>query len=90
MPARPSKLPVPPGHILADELEARGLTQTDFTRKIRRPLQVVNEIIRAKKSITAETALAFEKALGVPAETWLALESAYQLARARKARKRSA
>jgi plasmid maintenance system antidote protein VapI len=48
-----------------------------------RPAQVINEIIRDKKRITHETALEFEKVLGIPAHFWVNLEADYQLTQAR-------
>ena len=35
---------------------------------MQRPPQVINEIIKAKKSITPETAIGLEKALGIDAQ----------------------
>jgi len=69
----------PPGEYLADELEERGWTQTEFAEIIRRPLKLVNEIIAARKAITPETAREFSAALGSSPQYWLNLESAYQL-----------
>src|ERR1019366_6660156 len=46
----------PPGEFLADELEARGWTQTEFAGLIGRPTKVVNEVIAGKKAITPDTA----------------------------------
>lgn len=80
-----SGLPISPGETLRDELAERGITQTAFARRIKRPIQVVNEIIKGKKSITAETAIAFEKALDISAELWLRMEASYQLSKARAA-----
>jgi HTH-type transcriptional regulator/antitoxin HigA len=76
-------IPIPPGEQLADELQERGLTQSAFAKIIGRPLNTVNEIIKGKKSITAESAIAFEQALGIRAEIWLNLEASYQLTKAR-------
>ena len=84
-----SGLPIPPGWTLRDELAERGITQTAFAKKIGRPVQVVNEIIKGKKSITAETAVAFEKALGIDAEFWLRMESSFQISKARAALRKS-
>jgi HTH-type transcriptional regulator/antitoxin HigA len=80
-----SGLPIPPGVTLREELTERGITQTAFARQIGRPIQMVNEIIKGKKSITADTAIAFEKALGISAELWLKLEASYQISKARAA-----
>ena len=65
----------PPGEYLRDELLARGWTQTDLARIIGRPLQVVNEIIRGRKRITAQTAKAIGAALGTGPEVWLNLQT---------------
>ena len=43
-----------PGALLAEELEARGLSQRELARRIGRPFQVVNEIARERKAITAD------------------------------------
>ncbi len=72
-----------PGEFLAEELEARGVSQRELAHKMGRPIQVINAICNGKKSITAETALGLEKALGISAVFWLNLEMQYQLAMAR-------
>jgi HTH-type transcriptional regulator / antitoxin HigA len=72
-----------PGRLLIEELDRRGWTQADFAHIIGRPPRVVNEIIKGKRAITPETALAFAGAFGNDAEFWLNMESAYQLSRVR-------
>jgi len=50
---------------------------------MKRPLNAINEIIRGKKSITAETALQLEDVMPeIPARFWLNLETDYQLTKA--------
>jgi len=78
-----SDLAVPPGELLQEELDAIGMTQQEFAMRTGRPAQVINEIIRDKKRITHETALEFEKVLGIPAYFWVNLEADYQLTQAR-------
>jgi addiction module HigA family antidote len=75
-----------PGDVLRQELEARGLSQRAFAETMRRPEQLVSEIIRGKKRITAETALDFADALGIEAEFWLNLEVNFELDQARARR----
>lgn len=75
-----------PGDILRQELDARGLSQRAFAEKIGRPEQLVSEIIRGKKRITAETALDFAETLGIEAEFWLNLEVNFELDQARSRR----
>jgi HTH-type transcriptional regulator/antitoxin HigA len=81
-----SDLPVPPGEYLLEVLREKGLTQAELARRMGRPLQPVNEIVKGKKAITAETALQMEAALGVPAHIWTGLEAEYRLTLARNAR----
>ena len=77
--ARPPAEVFPPGELLAEELEARGWTQTDLADILGRPHRLVNEIIAGKRRITPETAMGLAAALGTTAALWLNLESAYQL-----------
>lgn len=68
-----------PGFVLKEELEARGMTQRELAARLKRPEQMVSEIVRAKKSITPETALELEKVLGITAQFWINLEALYQM-----------
>jgi HTH-type transcriptional regulator/antitoxin HigA len=74
---------IPPGETLADVLEAKGLTQAELARRMGRPAQVINEIIKGTKSIEPATALQLERVLGTPAHFWLNLESGYRYNKAR-------
>lgn len=78
---------IPPGEVLAEELEARGLTQSRLARLMHRPLQAINEIVRGRKRITGTTALELADALGTSAELWVRLEADYELTKARLARR---
>ena len=79
-----SDLPIPPGEVLEEELEARGMTQRELAARLGRPPQAINEIIRAKKSITPETAIGLGKVLGIDAQFWASLEADYRMTLARK------
>jgi HTH-type transcriptional regulator/antitoxin HigA len=74
---------IPPGELLAETLEALGLTQADLARRAGRPAQAINEIIRGTAEITPETARQLEGALGVPAHVWTRLEGDYRHNQAR-------
>ena len=74
-----SNVAIPPGEFLEEELEARGMTQQELAVRTGRPPQAINEIIRGKKAITSETALQFERVLGIPAHIWMNLETSYQM-----------
>jgi HTH-type transcriptional regulator / antitoxin HigA len=74
---------IPPGEYLAEEIEARGISQTELARSMGRPLNAINEIIRGKKSITADTALQLEEVMPeIPARFWLNLETDFHLTKA--------
>jgi HTH-type transcriptional regulator / antitoxin HigA len=69
-----------PGEYLAEEIEARGISQKELARRMGRPLNAINEIINGKKAITAQTALQLEEVMSeIPARFWLNLETDYQL-----------
>ena len=71
---------IPPGEYLAEEIAARGISQKELARRMGRPLNPINEIIKGKKAITAETALQLEEVMPeIPARFWLNLETDYQL-----------
>lgn len=80
-PAKPrlEDVAIPPGELLLEELSTRGLSQRRLAALMGRPVQAVNEIVKGKKAITAETALQLEAALGVDAQLWLGLEARYRL-----------
>jgi HTH-type transcriptional regulator/antitoxin HigA len=80
---------IPPGDVLAEELEARGLTQSRLARLMHRPLQAINEIVRGRKRITGATALGLADALGTSAELWIRLEADYELNKARLTQRRA-
>jgi addiction module HigA family antidote len=74
---------IPPGEYLAEELEARGLTQKALAAQMGRPANTISEIVKGKKAITAETALQLERVLPeISARFWLNLETDYQLTKA--------
>lgn len=76
---------VPPGWILEERLEVHGMSQAEFARRCGRSAKLISEIIAGKASLEPETAIQFEKVLGVDADLWLSIESGYQLHRAREA-----
>jgi HTH-type transcriptional regulator/antitoxin HigA len=68
-----------PGEILADELEARNITQQDIARLLGMQKSQLNEIIKGKRNINAELAILLEKALDIPAHYWLNAQQNYDL-----------
>jgi HTH-type transcriptional regulator/antitoxin HigA len=70
-----------PGEYISEELEARGWSQLDLAEILGRPPQAVNEIIKAKRAISPETARGLGEAFGTSAQMWMNLQSAYDLAK---------
>ena len=69
---------VTPGEVLEEYLEYSGFTQVSLANRTGLSTKTINEIIKAKCAITAETALKFERTLGRPAHFWSNLERQYQ------------
>lgn len=72
-------LAIHPGEILMDELNERGIKQKDFAAKIGYAQTQLNEVIRGKRNITADLALLIAKALDMQPETWMNLQTGYEL-----------
>lgn len=78
-----SDLAIPPGDYLLEVAQEQGISQAELARRMGRPAQALNEMIKGEKQITSETALQLEQVLGVPAHIWTGLEAEYQLVQAR-------
>lgn len=76
-------VPIHPGEMLKDELQARGLSQRRFANIIGVSYSVLNEILNGKRPVTTEYALKIEAATGIPAYMWLNMQSAYNMQTAR-------
>jgi HTH-type transcriptional regulator / antitoxin HigA len=80
---------VAPGDLLVEALEERGMTQAELARRIGRPLKTISEIANGKASITPDTAIQLERALGISASFWNGLETRYREAVAYERARRS-
>ncbi|MFJ5962013.1 ImmA/IrrE family metallo-endopeptidase [Pseudarthrobacter oxydans] len=69
-----------PGELLADELKHRGISQTDFAARTSLSTKHVNQIIKGHVPLSSDAAIAFERALNVPATLWLKAEVAWRAA----------
>ncbi|MPZ99048.1 MAG: HigA family addiction module antidote protein [Dehalococcoidia bacterium] len=83
-----NRIPTHPGEILLEEfLELLGVTQVAFAEHIGVPVQRVNEVVRAKRGVTPETAWLFAEALDTTPEFWMNLQTNHDLARHRPSRR---
>ena len=78
----PSML-IHPGEMLKDEIEVRGITQKDLSKRMGVSYTVFNEILNGKRPITTEYALLLEAALGIDAGIWLRLQADYNMQKAK-------
>jgi len=74
-----------PGEVLMDELELREMSQQELSKRTGLSAKHIVSIVKGKAPITPETALKFERTIGMPANYWLNLESNYQEIKARLA-----
>lgn len=72
--------PVHPGEILLLEyLEPLGLSQYRLAKDINVPPKRINEIVKGRRSITANTALRLARYFATSERFWLNLQSHYDL-----------
>jgi addiction module HigA family antidote len=83
--ATAARLPnVHPGEVLLEEfLKPMGVSAYRLAKETALSQTRVSEIIRRKRSITAETALRLSKYFGNSAEFWLCLQNGYDLEESR-------
>jgi addiction module HigA family antidote len=74
-----------PGRTLAGELAARNMTANALALKLRVPANRLTDIVRGRRSISAETALRLGRYFGTSAQFWMNLQANYDLAVAREA-----
>jgi addiction module HigA family antidote len=81
----PMKNPPHPGFsVRHDCLEPLGLSVTEGAKVLGVSRQALTNLVTGKAAISPEMAIRLDKAFGGTAETWLALQTAYDLAQARR------
>ena len=84
---RQPKNPFYPGEILQEEfLEPAGITQTAFAEELGWTRTRLNELIKGKRGITADSAFDLAEVLGTSAKLWMNLQATYDLDKASKQR----
>ena len=72
--------PVHPGEVLLEEfLKPLKLSQNRLAIDIGVDSRRINEIVKGKRGITADTALRLERYFGVSADFWMGLQMDYDL-----------
>ena len=76
---------VHPGEILLEEyLKPLQLSATALAKQLFVSVPTVNEIVRQRRAITAETAVRLAKFFGTSEQFWLNLQAAYDVSRAKE------
>ena len=73
-----------PGEVIKDELEFRGISQRRLAAEIGVPASQLNEVLNAKRPLSAEMALHIGQALDLDAEPLLSLQMKYNLLSAKR------
>ena len=68
-----------PGEMIKDELIERGMTQKQLAEATGIKPSVLSETINGKRSISLNMAVALEKALDIPADIWMNMQTNYDL-----------
>ena len=81
----PMKNPPHPGlSVRHDCLEPLGLSVTEAARKLGVSRKQLSDVVNCRSGISPEMAIRLDKAFGGGADTWYRLQSAWELAQAKK------
>ena len=68
-----------PGEVLAQQLEAVGVSPTELARQLGVPANRITQIVNGKRGITGDSALRLAHWFGDQAEFWMSLQARYDL-----------
>ena len=72
--------PVHPGEILREDyLVPLGMTANALAKALNVPAPRINDIVRERRAVTADTAMRLARYFGGDARSWLNLQAAYDL-----------
>ncbi len=72
--------PVHPGKILREEfLAPLGMSANALARALNVPAPRINDVVRERRGVTADTAMRLARYFGGDARSWLNLQAAYDL-----------
>ena len=79
--------PIHPGETLREDfLKPLGMTVHRMAMELSVPATPVNDIVRGKRAITADTALRLARYFGTTPQFWMSLQANYELELAQDAR----
>lgn len=68
----------PPGYVLEDHLEAKGLTPAEFARRHSLPAELIEGVLNGSAPIDADLAALFGREFSLEAGLWLRMETIYR------------
>ncbi len=72
--------PTRPGEMLLEEfIKPLNITQTELAQRLRVSYPRLNEIIKGRRAVTADTALRLSQVVGMSADFWLGLQQDWDL-----------
>ena len=79
----------PPGYVLQDHIEAKGLTPAEFARQHSLTEELVADVIKGSAPIDRDLAALFGREFSLGADVWLRMESRYRRELAEEAANRA-
>lgn len=76
--------PTHPGEVIKDEIEYRGISQRKLAAEMGVQYSQLNEMLNAKRQLTAEFALLIEAALDIPTAPLLRMQAEYNMIMAKR------
>jgi len=72
--------PVHPGEVLREDfLKPLGMTANALSKALKVPAPRINDVVRERRGISADTAMRLARYFGGDARSWLNLQTAYNL-----------
>jgi addiction module HigA family antidote len=71
--------PIHPGEVIKDEIEYRGISQGKLAAQMGISYKMLNNILNERRPVNTQTALLFEAALDVPADSLICLQTEYNM-----------
>ncbi len=74
--------PIHPGEMLAEELEALGLSARAFAERLKVPHNRISGILSGRRAISADTSLRLGQFFGMSGDFWLRLQTTFEIKKA--------
>lgn len=71
--------PTHPGEVIKDEVEYRKISQKQLAKKMGMSYKVLNDLLNGRRALTTATAMMFEAALDIPADSLMRLQLKYNM-----------